>query len=62
MNMEAHLSVLIHLFRIIIVCKDVGLRVNLDKCVVKKINLNTGRGIENVKCNHYEVKVESTYL
>jgi hypothetical protein len=39
-------------------CKDSGLNVSLDKCVVMKMSGNT-RGTGKIKCNNYDIKVES---
>jgi DUF1009 family protein len=45
--------------RVVTVCKDFGLNVSLDKCVVMKISQNTGC-MEKIKCNNHEMKeVES---
>jgi hypothetical protein len=41
--------------RVVRVCKDFGLNVNLDRCVVMKISGKT-RGMEKMKCNNYEIK------
>jgi hypothetical protein len=41
--------------RVVSVCKDFGLNVNSDKCVVMKIS-QKARGMELIKCNDHEVK------
>jgi hypothetical protein len=37
------------------VCKDFGLNVNLDKCMVMKMSQKTG-DMEEIKCNNCEIK------
>jgi hypothetical protein len=37
------------------VCKNVGLKVNVDKCVVMKTSQKT-RDMEKIKCYNHEVK------
>jgi hypothetical protein len=45
--------------KVITVCKDFGIKVNLDKCVAMKISRKKG-GLENIKCGNHEIKeVES---
>jgi hypothetical protein len=41
--------------RVVAVCEEFGLSVNLDKCVVMKISWKTG-SMENTKCNSHGIK------